>query len=122
MNPVDRLSFNRRRFLEYFSSIGLGATLLPGALLAQAQDAPTITLGMVDEAARVAGLSLSPEAEKKIAEALSRKNGLLANYQGPGRDEAGQRHPAGDRLQSPPARDGETQSPGRLPLSAVPSR
>jgi Asp-tRNA(Asn)/Glu-tRNA(Gln) amidotransferase A subunit family amidase len=80
MNPVDCLSLNRRRFLEYFSSIGLGATLLPGALLAQAQDAPTITLGMVDEAARVAGISLSPDAEKKIAEALSRKNGLLANY------------------------------------------
>ena len=80
MNPDDRLAFNRRRFLEYFSSIGLGATLLPGALLARAQDAPTITLGMVDEAARVAGLSLSPDAEKKIADALSRKDGLLADY------------------------------------------
>jgi Asp-tRNA(Asn)/Glu-tRNA(Gln) amidotransferase A subunit family amidase len=80
MESEDRLALNRRRFLEYFSSIGLGATLLPGALLAQAQDAPTITLGMVDEAARVAGISLSPDAEKKIAEALSRKGGLLANY------------------------------------------
>ena len=77
----DALAFNRRRFLEYFSSVGLGATLLPGALLAVAQDAPEITLGMVDEAARVAGLSLPPEAEKRIAESLSRKGGLLANYQ-----------------------------------------
>ncbi len=81
MDASDKLALNRRRFLEYFSSIGLGATLLPGALLAQAQDAPTITLGMVDEAARVAGISLAPDAEKKIAEALSRKGGLLANYQ-----------------------------------------
>jgi hypothetical protein len=54
---------------------------MPGALLAVAQDAPQITLGMVDEAARVAGLSLPPEAEKRIAESLSRKGGLLANYQ-----------------------------------------
>jgi len=81
MDASDKLALNRRRFLEYFSSIGLGATLLPGALLAQAQDAPQITLGMVDEAARVAGISLAPDAEKKIAEALSRKGGLLANYQ-----------------------------------------
>jgi Asp-tRNA(Asn)/Glu-tRNA(Gln) amidotransferase A subunit family amidase len=80
MDPIDRLAVNRRRFLEYFSSVGLGATLLPGALLAQAQDATVITLGMVDEAARVAGITLSPDAEKKIAEALSRKNGLLSNY------------------------------------------
>ena len=80
MDSMDGLALNRRRFLEYFSSIGLGATLLPGALLARAQDAPAITLGMIDEAARVAGISLSPEAEKKIAEALSRKGGLLANY------------------------------------------
>jgi Asp-tRNA(Asn)/Glu-tRNA(Gln) amidotransferase A subunit family amidase len=81
MDASDKLALNRRRFLEYFSSIGLGATLLPGALLAQARDAPQITLGMVDEAARVAGISLAPDAEKKIAEALSRKGGLLANYQ-----------------------------------------
>jgi Asp-tRNA(Asn)/Glu-tRNA(Gln) amidotransferase A subunit family amidase len=74
-------ALDRRRFLEYFSAIGLGGTLLPGALLALAQDAPQITLGMVDEAARVAGLTLSPEAEKRIAEGLSRKGGLLANYQ-----------------------------------------
>jgi Asp-tRNA(Asn)/Glu-tRNA(Gln) amidotransferase A subunit family amidase len=81
MKSEDPLALNRRRFLEYFSSIGLGATLLPGALLAQAQDAPQITLGMVDEAARVAGIALSPDAEKKIADALSRKGGLTANYQ-----------------------------------------
>jgi Asp-tRNA(Asn)/Glu-tRNA(Gln) amidotransferase A subunit family amidase len=77
----DPSAINRRKFIEYFSSIGMGATLLPGALLAIAQDAPQITLGMVDEAARVAGISLSPEAEKRISETLSRKGGLLQNYQ-----------------------------------------
>jgi Asp-tRNA(Asn)/Glu-tRNA(Gln) amidotransferase A subunit family amidase len=80
MRSKDPLALNRRRFMEYFSSIGLGATLLPGALLAQAQDSTQITLGMVDDAARVAGITLSPEAEKRIADNLSRKGGLLANY------------------------------------------
>jgi len=77
----DKLEVNRRRFIAYFSSIGLGATLMPGALLAQAQDAQVITLGMVDEAARIAGLTLSPDAEKRIADSLSRRGSLLANYQ-----------------------------------------
>jgi hypothetical protein len=81
MEQPDPSAINRRKFIEYFSSIGMGATLLPGALLAIAQDAPQITLGMVDEAARVAGISLSPEAEKRISETLSRKGGLLQNYQ-----------------------------------------
>ena len=81
MENHDKLEVNRRRFIAYFSSIGLGATLMPGALLAQAQDAQVITLGMVDEAARIAGLTLSPDAEKRIADSLSRRGSLLANYQ-----------------------------------------
>jgi len=76
----DRLAVNRRRFLAYFSAIGLGATLMPGAMLAVAQDASVITLGMVDEAARIAGLSLPPDAEKRIADQLSRKGGLPDNF------------------------------------------
>ena len=81
MANEELLALNRRRFIAYFSSIGLGATLMPGALLAQAQDAQVITLGMVDEAARIAGLTLPPDAEKRIADNLSRKGSLLANYQ-----------------------------------------
>jgi Asp-tRNA(Asn)/Glu-tRNA(Gln) amidotransferase A subunit family amidase len=80
MPQEEPLAFNRRRFIEYFSSIGLGATLLPGALLAQAQDAPQISLGMVDDAARIAGITLSPDAEKKIADDLSRRNGLPSSF------------------------------------------
>jgi hypothetical protein len=73
---ADGLALNRRRFIAYFSSIGLGATLMPGAMLAVAQESAQITLGMVDEAARIAGLSLAPDAEKRIADQLSRKGGL----------------------------------------------
>ena len=32
-------TYDRRAFMGYFSSIGLGATLLPGVLWAQAQEA-----------------------------------------------------------------------------------
>lgn len=77
----DGLALNRRRFIGYFSSIGLGTTLLPGALLAVAQDSQQITPGMVDGAARIAGLSFPPETEKQIAESLNQENGLLSNYQ-----------------------------------------
>jgi Asp-tRNA(Asn)/Glu-tRNA(Gln) amidotransferase A subunit family amidase len=78
---IDKLVVNRRRFIEYFSSVGLGATLLPGALLAQAQDAAAITPEMVGCASKIAGVPLSEEARKRIAQGLNRKGGLLQNFQ-----------------------------------------
>ncbi|HSA94818.1 MAG TPA: amidase [Acidobacteriota bacterium] len=74
-------SIDRRRFLEFFGSLGLGGTLLPGALFAVAQDAAEIKPEMVAAAAKVAGLALTPEAEKAIAEGLGRRGGLLQNFQ-----------------------------------------
>ncbi len=76
----DDLAFNRRRFLGYFAAAGFGGTLLPGALLAVAQDAPEINPDMVDAAARIAGVALTPEARKQIAEGLNRRGGLLQNF------------------------------------------
>lgn len=76
-----RAGIDRRRFIGYFASIGLGGTLLPGALWSSAQDAPEITPGMVAAAAKVAGLPLTPEAEKGIAAGLNRRGGLAANFQ-----------------------------------------
>jgi Asp-tRNA(Asn)/Glu-tRNA(Gln) amidotransferase A subunit family amidase len=72
---------DRRRFLGYFASAGLGGTLLPGALLALAQGAPEIKPEMVAAAAKIAGLPLTPEAEKAIAEALNRRGGLPQDFQ-----------------------------------------
>jgi len=77
----DIKGLDRRRFLEFFGSLGLGSTLLPGALLAVAQDASEIKPEMVAAAAKIAGLPLSPEAEKAIAEGLGRQGGLLQNFQ-----------------------------------------
>jgi Asp-tRNA(Asn)/Glu-tRNA(Gln) amidotransferase A subunit family amidase len=77
----DIKGLDRRRFLEFFGSLGLGSTLLPGALLALAQDAPEIRPEMVTAAAKIAGLALTPEAEKAIADGLNRRGGLLQNFQ-----------------------------------------
>jgi Asp-tRNA(Asn)/Glu-tRNA(Gln) amidotransferase A subunit family amidase len=76
-----RAAVDRRRFLGYFAAAGLGGTLLPGALLAVAQDAPEIKPEMVAAAARIAGLPLTPEAEKTIAAGLNRRGGLLQDFQ-----------------------------------------
>ncbi|MCX6572133.1 MAG: amidase [Candidatus Aminicenantes bacterium] len=77
----ERAAVNRRRFLGYFAAAGLGGTLLPGALLAAAQDASEITPGMVAAAAKIAGVPLIPEAEKSIADGLNRRGGLLQDFQ-----------------------------------------
>src|SRR5215472_14036266 len=63
----ERISRNRRVFLSYFSSIGLSATLLPGALWAQVQDphTPRITMDMLKVAERIAGLEFT-DAEREL--------------------------------------------------------
>ena len=78
---ADPKTVDRRRFMGYLGAVGLGGTLLPGALLAVAQDAPEIKPEMVAAAARIAGVPLTPEAEKAIAEGLNRRGGLLQNFQ-----------------------------------------
>jgi Asp-tRNA(Asn)/Glu-tRNA(Gln) amidotransferase A subunit family amidase len=77
----DESGLDRRRFLAFFGSLGLGGTLLPGALLALAQDAPEIKPEMVAAAAKIAGLPLSPETEKEIAAGLNRRGGFLPSFQ-----------------------------------------
>ena len=77
----ERTAINRRRFLGYFAAAGLGGTFLPGALLAVAQDASEIKPEMVAAAAKIAGVPLTPEAEKAIADGLNRRGGLLQDFQ-----------------------------------------
>ncbi len=79
-DEADRRTVDRRRFLGYFGAVGLGGTLLPGALLAVSQDAPEIKPEMVAAAAKIAGVPLTPEAEKVIAEGLNRRGGLLQDF------------------------------------------
>src|SRR5213594_1301884 len=74
------LALNRRRFLECFSAGSLA--LMPGALMAVAQDAPRITREMLEAAAKIAGLSFTPQEQESILARLNSGAGPL-----PGLDE-----------------------------------
>ncbi len=69
----------RRSFLAYFSSIGLGASLLPGVLWAQAQqsETPEISLEMLQSALKLSGLEFSEADEKAM---LNGANQSLNRY------------------------------------------
>ena len=86
------MSFDRRIFLHFFGSTGLASTLFPGALYATHQAAQKSTLGdvadtlrrqepitiqMVEQAERLAGLSFSPAEREMMVEDLNER---LASY------------------------------------------
>src|SRR5580704_13178481 len=75
-----RTDENRRRFLAYFSGTGLGATLLPGVLWAQAQQdgAQRVTPEMLKDALALSGLSFSDEDQKAMLQGVNRN---LNNYE-----------------------------------------
>ena len=64
-------TLDRRSFVAYFSSIGLGSTLLPGVLWAQAQQqGPVITKEMIASAEEISGLHFSDEERTQMAQSL----------------------------------------------------
>ena len=73
-----QLAVNRRRVLECFSAGGLG--LMPGALMAVAQDATRITLEMLEAAQKIAGLSFTRDQQEKILARLNGPTGPLAGF------------------------------------------
>ena len=75
----ERRAMNRRRFMGYFSAGFAGATLMPGALAAVAQDAKEITPEMIEAAANIAGLTFNEEEIKRMVKGL---NGLIGRYEG----------------------------------------
>ena len=78
MNPRKPLlamtdtTYDRRAFMAYFSSIGLGTTLFPGVLWgqAQAQQGPEITKEMIASAEQISGLSFSDEERTAMVNGL----------------------------------------------------
>ena len=73
--PVDS-TYDRRAFMAYFTSLGLGSTLLPGVLWAQAnQQAAPITREMVPAAEQIAGLEFTDEERTAIANGLGEHAG-----------------------------------------------
>ena len=75
-----QLTINRRRFIECFSAAGLGSTLMPGALAAVAQDAAAITIDMLESAQRIAGISFTPDEQRRLLAKLNGGQGYIAGF------------------------------------------
>jgi len=72
--------YDRRAFMAYFSSLGLGTTLFPGVLWAQAQtqqQGPEITKEMIASAEQIAGLSFSDEERTAMVRNLQQMRGTI---------------------------------------------
>ena len=78
--PSTALDDTRRRFMTHFAGLGLSATLAPGVLWArmQDQDAQRITLQMVTDALKVAGIEAT-QAERQAM--VNGANQSLARYE-----------------------------------------
>ena len=75
-----RLDLNRRRFIHCLSAMGLGSTLLPGALMATAKEAELISINMLEAAARVAGLTLTTDELSSIVDRLNGEDNFFESY------------------------------------------
>ncbi|HEY9225740.1 MAG TPA: hypothetical protein VIP11_03780, partial [Gemmatimonadaceae bacterium] len=75
---MSETTYDRRAFMAYFSSIGLGSSLFPGVLWAQAQQqGPAITKEMVAAAEQLTGLSFSDEERTAIVRGVQSMRGNL---------------------------------------------
>jgi len=70
---------DRRAFIASCTAAGIGGTLLPGVLWAQAQEsgATVITPDMIASAEKIAGLEFTPEEREMLARGI---NGFARNY------------------------------------------
>ena len=78
MPDVQSVHLRRRSFLAYCSGLGLGSTLLPGALWAQMDAGEReITVEMIDQAAKMSGLAFSPQDLQQMVSGIQNN---LASY------------------------------------------
>lgn len=66
-----QLAVNRRRFIACFSTLGLGSSLMPGALAAIAQDTEVVTLDMIEAAQAIAGISFDTAEQERVLAILN---------------------------------------------------
>src|SRR6059036_2642797 len=88
----DQLALNRRRFLECFSASGL--TLMPGALMAVAQDSLRITREMLESAQMITGISFTREEQDAILGRLNSEAGPVPGFETLRRSNLGSTQPA----------------------------
>jgi len=77
---IEQSQLTRRRFLAYFSSIGLASTLLPGILWSKFQEEKALRISkeMLQEAEKIAGLEFT-DAERELM--LEGVNEYLESYE-----------------------------------------
>ncbi len=77
---MDKARYDRREFMGYFASIGLGSTLLPGVLWAKvaADDTLEITASTIADAEEVAGLKFDPEEREMMVDGLKLQTQRIA--------------------------------------------
>lgn len=72
MGDYDGATLRRRSFLAYCGGLGLGSGLFPGALWAQSDGGNArITADMIDAAARLAGLEISPPDREEMVKGIN---------------------------------------------------
>ena len=85
--PTAAARYDRRAFMAYFSSIGLGSTLLPGVLwgqLQQQQQGPEITKEMIASAEEISGVHFSDEERTQMVRNLQQmRNAIQQLHQVP---------------------------------------
>lgn len=72
------IRYDRRAFMAYFSSIGLGTTLLPGVLWARASAGEEITPQVIAAAEEIAGVSFTEDQREMMVEGLERQEKQIA--------------------------------------------
>jgi Asp-tRNA(Asn)/Glu-tRNA(Gln) amidotransferase A subunit family amidase len=110
-----QLELNRRRFLECFASGGFA--LMPGALMAVAQDSPRVTLEMLEAAQTIAGLSFTRQEQQQILARLNSPAGPLPGFAALRRADLGNTQPA---FVFNPLLPGKTIATERRPLRRQP--
>ena len=73
-------TYDRRAFMAYFGSIGLGSTLLPGVLwaqLRQQQQQPEITKEMIASAEEISGIHLTDDERAEITRGLQQTRSAI---------------------------------------------
>jgi len=79
---MSQTTYDRRAFMAYFSSIGLGSTLLPGVLWGQLQQqpqGPAITPEMIASAEEIAGVKFSDEERQAMVRNLQGARTAIEN-------------------------------------------
>ena len=77
---MEATRYDRREFMGYFTSVGLGSTLLPGVLWAKvaADEALEITASTIADAEEVAGLKFEPEEREMMVDGLKLQTRRIA--------------------------------------------